>query len=123
MAVTYVLPEINDDLGNGNFYEARFELLNVLNPDAGPCEHCDKHVARLSVREHVNHNGTEYTMSLNKYAHTDGSEAHERTKHMQPKSHCSKCDVWGTIKHVQEAYGDRVTCTNCGDEHWYSIGD
>lgn len=36
---------------------------------------------------------------------------------------CGDCGKYETVDTVQEAYGDRTTCRECGATHWYSIGD
>lgn len=38
-------------------------------------------------------------------------------------SKCDKCGELNTLSTVQEAYGNRTTCSACGNSNWYSIGD
>lgn len=36
---------------------------------------------------------------------------------------CPTCERFGTLTTVQEAWGDRTTCSACDYHRWYSIGD
>lgn len=36
---------------------------------------------------------------------------------------CPECRQYNSLNTRQEAYGDDVTCTECGWHAWYSIGD
>ena len=57
--------------------------------------------------------------------HADGTAGHgpEGSLECYAAPTCPDCGALRTLRTKQEAYGDRVTCTACGHEHYYSIGD
>jgi hypothetical protein len=104
-----------------------YQITSVETEDAGECNGCPKVVSRLNVLQHVNHRGYEYTMrfvgpSAIFYMHQDGTpQCGSHTK--PPKSVCGKCSAIGTIEHVDTGYGDRSTCSACGDTSYFDRGD
>jgi hypothetical protein len=56
-----------------------------------------------------------------RWVHADGSPSGDAEFNMV--SRCGACGALDTLTTVQEAYGDRTTCSACGDQRWYSIGD
>jgi hypothetical protein len=123
-AVQYQLP-VRDESGENYTYHHHYEVLAVLDADAGPCVTCDRPTVRLKAKQHVLHNGSAYTMNHDMYAHADdGTGEHADPVHqpLRPKARCHKCSAY-TITSTQEAYGDRTDCTTCGNSEWYSIGD
>lgn len=59
------------------------------------------------------------------YRHADGSAPHNAGvgSFEYGRSQCSKCKAFSSFDTVQGAYGDTITCNNCGDSRYYSIGD
>lgn len=119
----YPLP-VREEHGPDYDYTATYEVLSVLSPNAGPCQTCDKPMVRLLAKQHVNHNGYQYTHTFDfLYAHADGSEPHDGkiTGCVKPK--CPQCGKYGSLVFQMQAYGDVTDCTACGYNHWYDIGD
>lgn len=53
-----------------------------------------------------------------------GNDQHPEGMFSSPMtSLCNKCGGMNTLRLSQEAWLDRITCTQCGDEYTYSIGD
>ena len=119
----YSLP-VADEASEHHTYHHHYEVLDVLDPDAGPCDRCGKSTVRLLATQYVDHNGYSYVQTLDfMYAHADGSEHHGRGNFLRPKQRCPRCLRYGTCATTQEAYGDRTHCDACGYDHWYDIGD
>lgn len=121
--LAYSLPG-RSERGDGYDYTHTYEILAVLDANAGPCKDCDKPMVCLKAKQHVNHNGHQYAHTLDfLYAHADGSEPHNGviTNCVKPK--CPKCGQYDTLTYQQQAYGDATDCTACGYHHFYDIGD
>jgi hypothetical protein len=62
--------------------------------------------------------------SFTSVRHTDGTPSCATSgSGCTPKDQCRKCGAYESFDRAQEPYGDRVTCRECGDSNWYSIGD
>ncbi len=113
-----------EEHGPGCDYMHSYEVLSVLDDNAGPCKVCDKAMVRLLVNQHVNHNDYQYTMRLDfVYAHADGSAPHDGSITNCVKPKCPQCGRYGTVMHQMQAYGDARDCSACGWHDFYDIGD
>jgi hypothetical protein len=62
-----------------------------------------------------------HTQWYPRWVHADGSDSDSFEYNTVDK--CHACGALNTLTVVQEAYGDRTTCSACGNVSWYSIGD
>lgn len=119
----YTLPG-REESGEGYTYEHTYEILAVLDGNAGPCATCDKPLVRLDAKQHVVHNGYRYSMRFDfLYTHRDGTDPHTGIREeTRPRGRCTKCSAYA-VTAKQEAYGDRTICAACGHQEFHSIGD
>ncbi len=126
--ITLNLGPGSESSGDGWTYKHTYELVEVVDPDAGPCKDCDKPMVRVKAKQHVNHNETKYTQTFDfLYAHADGDAPHLDTFGSYKlsgavKPRCPKCKAYGTVEFRQLAYGNETECP-CGYRNYASIGD
>lgn len=76
------------------------------------------HTQRFTVVRHAD--GTPPRLDESWTAHSGKTTYHSC---MNKISKCTACGELETLSTKQEAWGDRVTCSACGDSKYYSIGD
>jgi hypothetical protein len=112
------------------YLRPREVMLHIIREDAGICARCDKQLSEgLFCWDHRITNpmyrpgpwklGEDSFPSVR---HTDGTLC-GGSYWCYPKSKCRACGAIDSLDVAFEAYGDRITCCECGDSHWYSIGD
>lgn len=122
------LPVREETFRTGTVERRTYEIVSVLDPNAGPCKVCDKPMARVDVIEHLDRDGRVYDDRLSFVAvhiHADGSAPHNGSIINCVKPQCPQCGQYGTLKTELQAWGDSVTCETPGCDYraWYSIGD
>ncbi len=122
-ALTYTIPP-REDAGDGWYYRATYDVVAVLDADAGPCKDCNEPMVKVKANQHVDHNGYTYTHSLDfLYLHADGAGPHDGNITNCVQERCTQCRAYGTTTTRDTGYGDEVNCSACGHSAYFDRGD
>jgi hypothetical protein len=105
--------------------------LAIVHPEAGICKKCGKPLTNAWFAwnyriTHPMYRPGDWKLGEDAFQcmrHTDGSPMCANFGACEyPKAQC-KCGAYESFELEQLPYGDRTTCTVCGDSNYYSIGD
>jgi hypothetical protein len=102
-------------------------FVRLLDTEPHVCVYCGQPIVRAMCKwpDEPDYWGQVHELQFPVWRHADGSPSHDHGGmwNVLPAPHCPNCHANNTLDAVQEAYGDRTTCSACGWHHWYDIGD